>query len=246
MYWFVGKSYIANWVIFFSLLFAKRVSGQPKCHVPGKLPTSWERSRTGAGGKPSTWLPPGGLVEHMCLGAGLRRKQRRGEKKTREGRKCCGWLSCLIVAGCGLGARGCGCGWWLCGCGCAAVSAADCVLSEVSWLIWSALWFKLGCVRDCGWAVTVAGLSWLWLWLGCGWLLYGQLCGSGRAAIAMYDEENNDDKYVSITWYVFNVVILSDLNCKILISFELIYLSRKNTEATNASVIRLLSFKIIR
>ena len=26
-------------------------------------PTSWHRARTGTGGKPSTWFPPGGLVE---------------------------------------------------------------------------------------------------------------------------------------------------------------------------------------
>ena len=37
-------------------------------------PTSQHRSRTGTGGKPSTWFPPGGLVELTERGSGNPKK----------------------------------------------------------------------------------------------------------------------------------------------------------------------------
>ena len=47
------------------LIFQNKILRQSKRHKPGPMQTSWNSFRTGAGGKPSTWLPPGWLVEHL-------------------------------------------------------------------------------------------------------------------------------------------------------------------------------------
>ena len=49
------------------ITFCQNIPRQSKGHVPEKLPTSPTPIPYGAGGKPSTWLPPGGLVEHHML-----------------------------------------------------------------------------------------------------------------------------------------------------------------------------------
>ena len=47
-----------------------RPQKSPKVADQGALELAQQQFRTGAGGKPSTWLPPEGLVEHFHLAAG--------------------------------------------------------------------------------------------------------------------------------------------------------------------------------
>jgi len=139
------------------------------------MPTSWHRSRitlyehrtstlwvTGAGGKPSTWLPPGGLVEHICLGAVFEKEaKKRGEKKTREGRKCCGWLCCVwlwlavgLVVAVAVAVAGC----------CVAVPVADwlwvCYLRSLDLLVGSVVWMAVTVAEL--WLAAVRPALWLW------------------------------------------------------------------------------------
>ena len=48
--------------IYFLVNFTSPANQNVICHVDFQL--AQQRFRTGAGGKPSTWFPPGGLVEH--------------------------------------------------------------------------------------------------------------------------------------------------------------------------------------